>query len=89
MKMSEADVIKKCVELLDKIIEDMTVPRNIRRAATQVKNELLSGKESLAVRATSAISTLEELTNDPNMPLHARTTIWSIVSQLETVAVEK
>ncbi|MDF2954805.1 MAG: UPF0147 family protein [Candidatus Alkanophagales archaeon MCA70_species_2] len=87
--MSEADVIKKCVELLDKIIEDMTVPRNIRRAATQVKNELLSGKESLAVRATSAISTLEELTNDPNMPLHARTTIWSIVSQLETVAVEK
>ncbi|HEX59377.1 MAG TPA: UPF0147 family protein [Methanomicrobia archaeon] len=87
--MGEEEVIKKCVELLDKIIEDMTVPRNIRRTATQVKNELLSGKESLAVRATSAISTLEELTNDPNMPLHARTTIWSIVSQLETVAVEK
>ncbi|MHC1579391.1 MAG: UPF0147 family protein [Candidatus Alkanophagales archaeon] len=87
--MGEEEVIRKCVELLDKIIEDMTVPRNIRRAATQVKNELLSGKESLAVRATSAISTLEELTNDPNIPLHARTTIWSIVSQLETVAIEK
>jgi len=65
------------------------VPRNIRKSAETLKDELLNGEGSIAMRAASAISELEELTSDPNMPSHARTLVWSIVSELETISVEE
>jgi uncharacterized protein len=81
-------VIKQCVEVLSRIKDDDTVPRNIRRSADSVKNILLDTKESPAVRAASSISILDEISNDPNIPLHTRTLIWNIASQLETISVE-
>ncbi len=87
--MSNADaVIKQCVEVLMHIKDDDTVPRNIRRSADNVKNILMDNKESPAVRAASSISILDEISNDPNIPLHTRTLIWNIASQLETISVE-
>lgn len=81
-------VIKQCVDVLTRIKDDDTVPRNIRRSADNVKNILLDTKESAAVRAASSISILDEISNDPNIPLHTRTLIWNIASQLETISVD-
>ncbi len=81
-------VIKQCVDVLARIKDDDTVPRNIRRSADSVKNILLDTKESPAVRAATSISILDEISNDPNIPLHTRTLIWNIASQLETISVE-
>ncbi len=81
-------VIKQCVDVLSRIKDDDTVPRNIRRSADSVKNILLDTKESPAVRAASSISILDEISNDPNIPLHTRTLIWNIASQLETISVD-
>ncbi|MEE9115353.1 MAG: UPF0147 family protein, partial [Thermoplasmata archaeon] len=39
----------------------------------------------LDVRVAGANFILDELANDPNIPLHGRTLIWNIMSQLETV----
>lgn len=87
--MLNADaVIKQCVEVLMHIKDDDTVPRNIRRSADNVKNILMDTKESPAVRAASSISILDEISNDPNIPLHTRTLIWNIASQLETISVD-
>ena len=87
--MSNVDaVIKQCVEVLMHIKDDDTVPRNIRRSADNVKNILMDNKESPAVRAASSISILDEISNDPNIPLHTRTLIWNIASQLETISVD-
>ncbi len=77
------------LEALDRIIQDDTVPRNIRKAASEIKESLLHGKDSLAVRAATAISILEELSSDPNLPMHVRTLIWNVSSQLERIAVEE
>ncbi|AET63614.1 Uncharacterized protein family (UPF0147) [Methanothrix harundinacea 6Ac] len=68
-------------------MSDDTVPRNIRRSADSVKATLLNVQESEAIRAASAISILDEISNDPNIPLHTRTLIWNVASQLETVPV--
>ena len=90
--MEEKDkelTIRKCAEMLERIISDVTVPRNIRKSAETLKDELLNGEGSIAMRAASAISELEELTSDPNMPSHARALVWSIVSELGTISVEE
>lgn len=83
----EPDVkVKQITEVLDQLAEDTSVPRNIRRGAKEAKDLLLGQKEALDVRAASASFILDELANDPNIPLHGRTLIWNVISQLETVA---
>jgi len=37
------------------------------------------------VKASNAISILEECSQDPNMPLFARTAIWQAISVLEQI----
>jgi len=88
-RAEKEEIIKKCTEMLEKMMKDVMIPRNIRKSASEVKIKLLNGDESLAVRAAAVISELEELTNNPSIPSHTRTLLWSIVSQLETVSVEE
>ncbi len=77
--------LKQILEVLDQLAEDTSVPRNIRRGAASAKDRLLHKVEALDVRVASAVFILDELANDPNIPLHGRTLIWNIISQLETV----
>ena len=83
------EVPDSVLEVLDRIIHDDTVPRNIRRVASEIKENLLHGEDSLAVRAASAISILEVISADPNIPMHVRTLIWNVSSQLERISVEE
>lgn len=71
---------------LDQLTEDTSVPRNIRRGAEEAKAILGDASTPLDVRKSSAINILDDLANDPNIPLHGRTLIWSIMSQLEPLA---
>jgi len=82
--MNTEDRIRQIIEVLDQLAEDTTVPRNIRRGANDAKTYLLK-TDALDVRVASAIMILDELANDPNIPLHGRTQIWNLISQLETV----
>jgi uncharacterized protein (UPF0147 family) len=77
--------IRQALTLLTMIINDPSIPRNIRRAATQAVRILQDSSLSLGVRASNAVSVLDEVSQDPNMPVHARTTLWNIVTILETV----
>jgi uncharacterized protein (UPF0147 family) len=77
--------LKQIMEVLDQLAEDTSVPRNIRRGATSAKERLQQSKEAMDVRAASAVFILDDLANDPNIPLHGRTLIWNIISQLEMI----
>lgn len=74
--------LKQVFALLDQIINDRTVPKNIRAAAEQSKN-VLNSNDSSEVRISTAINILDEIINDPNMPVYTRTQIWNVVSMLE------
>jgi len=74
--------LKQVFVLLDQIMNDRTVPKNIRAAAEQSKN-VLSSKESPEVRISTTVNILDEIINDPNMPVYTRTQIWNVVSMLE------
>jgi len=77
--------IKQVITLLQRIINDTTVPRNIRRAATEAIRYLQDANASPGVKAANAVGVLEEISQDPNMPTHTRIFIWNIVSILETI----
>ena len=71
--------------VLEMIAQDLTIPKNIRRAAKNAMDSLASEKNTAAMRAYGAIRGLEEVSQDLNCPLHARTKIWQVVSLLETI----
>jgi len=77
--------LKQVAEIMARVAEDTSVPRNIRRAANEAKDVLLKKENDPVVKASSATMILDEISNDPNMPIHTRTTIWSALSVLETV----
>ena len=81
-----ADKIKQVTDVLDMLAEDTSIPRNIRKGATDAKTRLLDTKEAMDVRATSAIVILDDLAHDPNIPLHGRTLIWNVISQREVMS---
>ncbi|MFZ8783846.1 MAG: UPF0147 family protein [Desulfurococcaceae archaeon] len=77
--------IKSAIYILMTIINDTAVPRNIRRAAMEALNHLRDTKYTPGVRAANAIGALEQVSQDPNMSLSARTKIWQAISILEAV----
>ena len=79
------EVLNQADFALDSIINDTTVPRNIKRIAQESKDLLHSQQYTLAVNASNAISLLEDLSQDPNCPMHTRTKIYQILSLLEQI----
>lgn len=77
--------IKQALMVLGGISEDTTTPRNIRRAAKNSIEVLQTGEYTAAVRASNAISTLDEILQDPNMPPYTRVKLWNIMSLLEAI----
>jgi len=82
------NTIRNCVHILQMMMDDNTIPRNIRRVADETRTILLDEKNSPGLRAATAISKIDEVSNDPNMPVHARTRIWELVSQLESIPLD-
>ncbi|MBD3230097.1 MAG: hypothetical protein GF329_18100 [Candidatus Lokiarchaeota archaeon] len=79
------ETIQQIVQLLAQVCNNSSVPRNIRRAADEAIQILESDKGTPAHKASNAISILDEISQDPNCPLYARTKIWNTVSLLETI----
>lgn len=76
--------MKEMLGLITEVIEDSSVPKNIRKALTDARERLLSDDE-LTVKVSAAVYLLESVSEDVNMPSHTRMQIWSIMSGLESL----
>jgi len=77
--------VKQALGVLNEVSQDNTTPRNIRRAAKDAMDSLQVTSISLGVRAANAISILDDISQDPNMPQYTRVKIWNAVSLLEAI----
>ena len=64
--MPTDEKIEQICDGLNMLSEDNSIPRNIRRGAESVKQILLKDSDPIDLRVASAVSTLDELANDPN-----------------------
>ena len=72
-------------DILNEVANDKTVPRNVRNAVMAAKLDLANEKLDMELRVSSAVSVLDEVANDINLPPYARTQVWKIVSKLEAL----
>lgn len=77
--------VRQALAVLGAVSEDSTTPRNIRRAAKDSMDVLESGEYTLAVKASNAVSVLDDILQDPNMPPYTRVKLWNVMSLLEAI----
>ena len=77
--------IKQALAVLGEVSEDSTTPRNIRRAAKDAMNTMKTNEYTAAVRAANAVSLLDEILQDPNMPPYTRVKLWNVMSMIEAI----
>lgn len=73
------------IETLDRISKNQSTPKTVKKSLADLLDELNSTQYSLSVRAANAISQLDDITQDPNVPSYVRTQLWQAVSKLEAI----
>jgi uncharacterized protein (UPF0147 family) len=68
------------VAKIDELLEDELITKNVKARLTTVKS--LITEESDSVNANRALSELEEVNEDPNMPSFVREEILNVTSML-------
>lgn len=74
----EAEAVQ---ELLREVMEDRSVPKNIRRAVEEALAQMGAKLETVSI--SNAMYALDDVSNDINIPSHTRTSIWEILQRLE------
>jgi len=70
---------------IDDILSDYSMPKRINVVLARIKTDLGKENKDLDVVVTSAIYSLDEITNDVNISMHAKTVIWDVISDLEAL----
>ncbi len=76
--------LKEIHRTMEDLLADTTIPKNIRKAIADAK-ERLEGDEEMTVRISAAVYLIESISDDINMPPHARTQIWALMGALESI----
>ena len=84
-KIENEAALKNALNILKQVSESSSTPRNIRKTLKEVTDMLTDPSTGIGIRAANAISMLDDISQDPNMPSFARVTIWSGVSELENI----
>ena len=79
------ETIAQVKQQIDILLNDNSVPRNVKAALEDAKRALLQDEASYSVKSSTATYKIDEVSNDINLPPYARTVIWNILSLLESI----
>ena len=84
-KDPNVDTLNTAISTLVEISTNPSTPRNIKKDLTDLITEVKKQNFAVSVRAANAISALDDISQDPNMPSYVRVTLWQAVSALERI----
>lgn len=82
-----AEAVAQITRQMEQLINDTSVPRNVRGAISEAKEKLNSTEEGI-VRISGAIYCIDAISTDINLPPQARTAVWNILSMLESIKAD-
>jgi len=83
--MSSEEAVVSVTETLAELLEDSTVPRNVKSKIESIISALKENEEA-SLRINKALNALDEIADDTNLQSYTRTQIWNIVSILEKLS---
>tara|TARA_B100000029_G_scaffold259405_1_gene256066 strand:- start:775 stop:1038 length:264 start_codon:yes stop_codon:yes gene_type:complete len=85
MSEENKQAMESAIQTLNQLATSHSTPKNFKKTITDLIVELQTDEYSISVRAANAISSLDDITQDPNVPSFVRTTLWQAVSVLESI----
>lgn len=82
-----AELIDRIKKQMDLLLTDTSVPKNVKSAIKEARDNLSKEDEEI-VRVSSAIYNIDGISNDINLPAQARTSVWNILSMLESIKTQ-
>ncbi len=79
------EIIAQVKQQIDSLLNDNSVPRNVKTSLGEAKTALEHEENAYSVRAGTATYKVDEVSNDINLPPYARTVVWNILSLLEGI----
>ena len=84
-KEQNLELLNNALSTMNQIATNPSTPKNIRKNIGDLIEGLKAGEYSVSVRALNTISSLDDMTQDPNLPSYVRTSLWQAVSTLESI----
>ena len=85
MSNNNKESLESAIQTLNQLATSHSTPKNFKKTITDLMTELKSDEYAISVRAANAISSLDDITQDPNVPSFVRTALWQAVSVLECI----
>jgi len=85
MSEENKQAMESALQTLNQLATSHSTPKNFKKTISDLIIELQTEEDSLSVRAANAISNLDDITQDPNVPSFVRTALWQAVSVLESI----
>jgi uncharacterized protein len=73
---------QEVIYVLNDLMEDFAIPRNVREILKQI-HVLLSKEDSGDVELANIEYKLQDISEDVNLPLNAKSDIWLLLSKIE------
>ncbi|MEA1924561.1 MAG: UPF0147 family protein [Candidatus Altiarchaeota archaeon] len=80
--------LDEVIQEMDDAVDDSSIPGRIGKALEKVSTDLKEDNPDTAVKVTTAIYELEAVVDDINIPMHAKTILWDLISSLESIRGE-
>ncbi|MCK4492357.1 MAG: UPF0147 family protein [Candidatus Altiarchaeales archaeon] len=77
--------LSQVIEKMSEASQDNSMPARVRRTLDEVAAELRGDDPDTAVKVTTAIYNLDDIVEDVNISMHAKTVLWDIISDLESI----
>ena len=85
-KRDNQEKLLKSINLTDSILKNHTVPKSIKNSLKEILSILRDERNGeISVRVATAVSSLENITQNPHIQSHIRTYIWQLISTLESI----
>ena len=85
MSEENKQAMESAIQTLNQLATSHSTPKNFKKTISDLIIELQTDEYSISVRAANAISSLDDITQDPNVPSFVRTTLWQADSVLESI----
>lgn len=73
------------IKRLEALREDPSMPADVSQKIQEIEDGLADSDKDLSIRANTAASRLQEISNNPDISQHTRTEIWNLASKVENL----
>ena len=75
MSSNNKQSLENAMQTLNQLATSHSTPKNFKKTINELINDLKLEEHSISVRAANAISSLDDITQDPNVPSFVRTSL--------------